>query len=76
MFLPAIFRGRVNHRKEIKMKGMIIAIVCFTGMVIGFGYIYKTTQAKMRQYEIEHNCRYDYNDLCYTREQRPWLYVH
>lgn len=29
---------------------------------------------KMEQYEIAHNCKYDYNDLCYTKEQRPWLF--
>lgn len=28
----------------------------------------------MEQYEAEHNCKYDYNDLCYTQEQKPWLY--
>ena len=30
--------------------------------------------AQMEQYEIAHNCKYDYNDLCYTKEQKPWLF--
>ena len=28
----------------------------------------------MERYEIEHNCKYDYNELCYTKEQKPWLF--
>lgn len=26
------------------------------------------------KYAAEHNCRWDYNDMCYTQEQRPWLF--
>lgn len=29
---------------------------------------------RMAQYAIEHHCRWDYNDLCYTKEQKPWLF--
>lgn len=32
------------------------------------------TSSKMTQYEIQHNCRYDYNGLCYTEQERPWLF--
>lgn len=26
------------------------------------------------QYAAEHNCRWDYNDLCYTTDEKPWLF--
>lgn len=29
---------------------------------------------RMAQYAAEHNCRWDYNDMCYTKEQKPWLF--
>lgn len=30
--------------------------------------------AKQEQYALEHNCKYDYNGLCYTEQERPWLF--
>lgn len=56
------------------MKDWFIATILMTGFIIGLGYMYRDSQRLMRRYEIEHNCRYDYNDLCYTREQKPWLF--
>ena len=29
---------------------------------------------RLEQYAVEHHCRWDYNDMCYTKEQRPWLF--
>ena len=34
----------------------------------------QTRHMRMAQYAVEHNCRWDYNDMCYTKEQRPWLF--
>jgi len=56
------------------MKGVIITMLVSGGIMFGFCCLYHHTQKQMRQYEIEHNCRYDYNDLCYTQEQKPWLF--
>lgn len=43
--------------------------------VIGLLMYSCESQAKRReQYAIEHNCRWDYNDMCYTIEERPWLF--
>lgn len=40
-----------------------------------FATVFVQTRARhMERYAIEHNCRYDYNDLCYTKEQKPWLF--
>lgn len=40
-----------------------------------FATVITQNQSKrMAQYAAEHNCRYDYNDLCYTKEQKPWLF--
>lgn len=36
--------------------------------------IVKKQTARMHQYAIEHNCRWDYNDMCYTESERPWLF--
>lgn len=33
-----------------------------------------TTAKKMDRAEQMNNCRYDYNNLCYTEEQKPWLF--
>lgn len=26
------------------------------------------------EYARTHNCRWDYNDMCYTIDERPWLF--
>ena len=54
--------------KVIWSIAMVMSLMAFTVCV--FDYQYK----RMAQYSVEHNCRWDYNDMCYTREQRPWLF--
>lgn len=45
-------------------------IVLFGALMYGC----EKTAARQEQFAIEHNCRWDYNDICYTKEQRPWLF--
>lgn len=47
--------------------------VIFT-IFTGFVAVAQRTNAKMANYEIQHNCKYDYNGLCYTEQERPWLF--
>jgi hypothetical protein len=47
-----------------------ITMSIMAGTVCLFDHQYK----RMDKYAIEHNCKWDYNDMCYTREQRPWLF--
>lgn len=50
--------------------GVAIFLVFLTGTTI-----FMANQGRhMEQYAVEHNCRWDYNDMCYTKEQRPWLF--
>lgn len=53
-------------------------LVAFAILVLGCVYFCAKTldnsYAKQEQYAIEHNCRYDYNGLCYTEQERPWLF--
>lgn len=39
---------------------------CMQGLDAGY--------ARQEKYAAEHNCRWDYNDMCYTIEERPWLF--
>lgn len=47
-----------------------IAASLFAGGIV---VMHKQSQ-RMQQYAIEHNCKWDYNDMCYTKEQKPWLF--
>ena len=60
-----------------KAKKTISTISIYIGLIALFGgmmYSCEKSNERRERYEIEHNCKYDYNDLCYTREQRPWLF--
>ncbi|MBO5704741.1 MAG: hypothetical protein J6R99_01865 [Alphaproteobacteria bacterium] len=50
----------------------IIIILC--GLMGLMMYGCQESIARQERFAIEHNCRWDYNDICYTREQRPWLF--
>lgn len=56
------------------MKDTIYAAL--VGIVFGiiFGLVMITSHNYKVTYANEHNCRWDYNDMCYTYEQRPWLF--
>lgn len=50
--------------------GVAIFLVFLTGTTV-----FMANQGRrIKQYAVEHNCRWDYNDMCYTEEQRPWLF--
>ena len=51
----------------------------FAGVVIAMIYLIlffaiRSQSHYMQRYAIEHNCRWGYNDMCYTEEERPWLF--
>ena len=56
------------------MKSFIFNLIMVAGIIAGTVYVYNLSNNRREQYAIEHNCRYDYNDLCYTEEERPWLF--
>lgn len=59
-------------REWLKFWLPIIALI--GGMMYGCVKVAESRHNYMEQYAVEHNCRWDYNDMCYTREQRPWLF--
>lgn len=59
----------MNKLKNI----MLITILYITCVMVGF-LMLKSSYEAQEQYEIEHNCKFDYNDLCYTEQERPWLF--
>ena len=55
------------------MKNIIILVIF--GLICLFTVRFcEYRNAQMHKYEVEHNCRYDYNDMCYTRQEKPWLF--
>ena len=57
--------------KALKIIWTIALIVSSFAFAI---VVTQTRMSRMERYAIEHNCHYDYNDMCYTKEQRPWLF--
>lgn len=62
--------GTKSTTKELSM----LKYVVFIAGLMGVCYACQMQGQRMDSYAIEHNCRWDYNDLCYTQEQRPWLF--
>lgn len=58
----------------MKALSYIINLTILFGVIGALMYGCEKSLARQEQYAIEHNCRYDYNGLCYTRDQRPWLF--
>lgn len=56
----------------------IIKSIAFFALVCGIMYGCAIGMANSAQRDAEyaqtHNCRWDYNDMCYTRAERPWLF--
>lgn len=53
----------------------IFKSILFVVLLCGFMYgCMMSANNSMAATEKQHNCRYAYNDMCYTREQRPWLF--
>lgn len=63
---------KINKRREQMKKALFILFLLLAVFVCAKSCEYR--YQKMEQYEIENNCKYDYNDLCYTKEQKPWLF--
>lgn len=57
-----------------KISHFVCGLAVFMSVVAGMTCLFAHQGQKMQQYAIEHNCRWDYNDMCYTQEQRPWLF--
>ncbi len=52
----------------------IFNLIMVVIVVAGTMYGCEKSIERRERYEIEHNCKYDYNDLCYTIDERPWLF--
>lgn len=50
---------------SIAMSAAVVAVIA--GLII-------CSNRQAMQYEAAHNCRYDYNGLCYTYEERGYLW--
>ena len=57
-----------------KITNFVLGLAVVMVFLAGATCLFAHQGHKMQQYEIEHNCRWDYNDMCYTKEQRPWLF--
>lgn len=62
-----------KQKKDNEMKYILVFI--FFGIVI-FGCMRACEMGykQLDDYAVEHNCKIDYNGLCYTKEQKPWLF--
>lgn len=60
--------------KSTKKERLMLKYVVFIASLVGVLYACQTREMRMNSYEVTHNCKYDTNDLCYTQEQRPWLF--
>lgn len=57
-----------------KLSRIVFSFAICLLSVAGCLVMIKDTNAQMKQYEIEHNCKFDNNGLCYTESERPWLF--
>lgn len=66
--------GETKNDLFMKIRNVVLFLACFLSVLaIGLALIsYRAN--KMERFEQANNCRYDYNELCYTQEQKPWLF--
>ena len=57
-----------------KISDFILGVAVFMSIMAGCVCLFEYEGRKMQEYAIEHNCKWDYNDMCYTKEQKPWLF--
>ena len=57
-----------------KINNIIWGVALSMAVLSGVTSLMAHQSHRMQQYAVEHNCRWDYNDMCYTKEQRPWLF--
>ena len=77
MTLAIKIKYKCKNKKGWNMNKALTIIWTIALIVASFAFATVVTQnqaERMAQYAAEHNCRYDYNDLCYTKEQKPWLF--
>ena len=77
MTLAIKTKQKCKNKKGKKMNRALTIIWTIALVVSSFAFATIVTQnqsRRMAQYAAEHNCRWDYNDLCYTKEQKPWLF--
>ena len=53
---------------------LVWGVAIFMAVLAGTTVLMAHQGRRMEQYAVEHNCRWDYNDMCYTEAQRPWLF--
>ena len=61
-------------KRCLKIAKMVL--YAFIPLFLSYGIIYTIDRAYARQdaYATANNCKYDYNGLCYTESERPWLF--
>lgn len=57
-----------------KLTNIILTIATILSICAVYTVATTNRNKRMNQYAVEHNCRWDYNDMCYTQEQKPWLF--
>lgn len=57
-----------------KISKFIVGVAIIMSVVASIKVLMVRQAKQMEQYAIEHNCRWDYNDMCYTQEHKPWLF--
>lgn len=57
-----------------KLVNIVLTVATILSLCAVYVVASQHQSRKMQQYAIEHNCRWDYNDMCYTKSQKPWLF--
>lgn len=57
-----------------KITNIVLGIATILSVFAIIVVVFSARAKQMREYEQAHNCRYDYNDLCYTEQEKPWLF--
>lgn len=55
------------------LKILKFVLICLITYMCIF-MLFKARYDYMSSYAKQHNCRWDYNDMCYTRAEKPWLF--
>lgn len=58
----------------MKTLSIFIRLILVIGGLGLMMYGCEKSAERQERFAIEHNCKWDYNDICYTRDQRPWLF--
>ena len=57
-----------------KTLNTILYALIMGSIIAGTICLYNSKNGYRARYAAEHNCRWDYNDMCYTIEEKPWLF--